>query len=324
MSHAATEAKGGAASPTRRWLGVVAGLSAVTIWAGWIVWTGPRVDAAHGPGFTPFDVALLRVAPPALLLAPFWLAPAMERGRPLRRRFAESVKPARTPWPILLMMFGWGAPFVLLAAHGLQRAEAPLMAALIPGAAPLYAAILGALVFGERPRGAALAAIGLIGAAAAIGLAAAPPAQSAGAAWFTAAAIGWAGYIVGFPRSGLRPLRAVGLLSAWSTAALLALWPLAPSNLSDIAAESVLTELLLQGVLAGALSIIAYTVALASAPALFSACLPASVPVLAAVFSALFLGTPPSAGQALGLGVATLGLSLLGVASFRARRRAAA
>lgn len=306
-----------------RMIGLAAGIVAIVIWAGWIVWTGRQIAAADGPGFAAFDIALMRFGPPALLLAPFWLRPLLRReGSPLDG-IANSFKPAETPWPLLLMMLGWGAPFVLLASEGMMIAEAPLMAAMIPGAAPLYAALLGALLFGVRPKGGALLGLALIGAAAITSLIATPVEQIGGAAWFAAAAIGWAGYIVAFPRARLSPLRAVGLLSAWSTVMLLAAAPFSTSHLGDIPLNAVLTELFLQGVVSGALSIVAYTVALDLAPPIFAACLPAFVPVLAALFSAVFVGAAPSLGQAIGLVVASGGLVVLGLAALRQNARQA-
>ncbi len=320
-----TEIDAAAAFPrAKRLLGTVAGLVAIAIWAGWIVWTEKRVASGAGPGFAAFDIALLRFGPPAALLAPFWLRPLLRRrGAPAARAFAASWKPPQTRWPLLLMMLGWGAPFVLLASHGLTIGGPPLMAAMIPGAAPLYAALIAALFFGLRPRGAALVALILIAGAAVISLMAAPAEQAPAAIWFAGAAIGWAGYIVAFPRSGLAPLQAVGLLSAWSTALLLLSAPFLSSNLFEIELDAVLTEFVVQGVVSGALSIIAYTIALDLAPPLLAVCLPACVPVVAAVFSAVFGGAPPSVGQAIGLGVATAGLVVLGVSSLRARRVAA-
>ena len=296
--------------------GLGAGALAAVIWAGWIVWTDLQVAADGAPGgdaFTPFDIALLRLGPPALLLAPFWLRAGS---------MARSWKPPQTPWLNLLMMNGWGAPFVLLAATGLQTGGATLMAALVPGLAPLFGALIGAVVFGVRLTRSMRLALGLIAAAALVGFIAAPADERPAALWFLAAALGWGAYVAAFPQAGLSPAQAVGLLSGWSTALLLLIAPFAPSNLGSASWSALGWEFALQGCVSGALAVLAYSIALDRAPRMIGANLPVAVPLLAVGGAALFTTAEPTALQVSGVALATVGLFLL--AASRSKNRGAA
>ena len=304
-------------------VGVVAGVFAVVVWAGWIVWTAYRVETSSTvQSFTPFDIALLRLGPPMLLLAPFWLKPLLfsrKNQQTASIAFAHSWKPPTVSWRTLVMLLGWGAPFVLLAGKGLTIGGAPMMAALVPGCASLFAAAIGASMFQIYPNRTARIGLALIAMAALIAIAAATEDRRPAAPWFLAASFGWGCYIVAFPRAGLPALRAVGLVSAWSTALLLLMAPFAPSRLLEVGLDSLLLELFLQGGLSGAASIIAYSYALKRAPQIVSANLPVAVPLLAATFSAVFLGAPPNAWQSVGLGCVTAGLLVLTAAARRKR-----
>ena len=80
------------------------------------------------------------------------------------------------------------------------------------------------------------------------------------------------------------------MVSAYSTAAALALALILGSKLPSLAAGELLWLLLLHGVLSGAVSIVTYSYAIAQLGAARAASLSALVPVLAAVMGAAFLG----------------------------------
>ncbi|MCI4666299.1 MAG: DMT family transporter [Neomegalonema sp.] len=264
----------------------------------------------------------MRFGPPMILLSPFWLKPAFAsemRDTPWLTRAAACLKPPKTDWRLVALMFGWGAPFVLVSGAGLSGASAPLMAALVPGATPLYAALIAFVFFAARPAANARLGLVLIAIAAILGLIAAPAEERASAPWFMAAALGWAGYIVAFPRSGLSSPQAVGLLSVWSVIFLVLSAPFFPTNLMHADATAIISDVLFHGVIAGVISLLAYTIALDRAPPLIAVSLPAMVPVLAATMSAA-MGAPPNWGQAAGLALASIGLATIAIASVKARK----
>jgi len=112
--------------------GYVTIVIAVVIWAWWMVATRFAVNEAVAP----LDLALLRYGVPAICLAPWWLQCGL--------------LPSQTPRWSLLMMMGWGAPFVLLIALGMRTAPVAHVAAIVPCMMPLFAAMMSFGFFGER------------------------------------------------------------------------------------------------------------------------------------------------------------------------------
>ena len=108
-------------------LKVVAGcalaLLAVAIWSGWLVITRVAVTTT----LTAEDLSALRFSSAGLILLPIvW-----------RRGFALD----RLGWNgLALVALCAGAPYVLLASHGLKMATAAEAGVLIPGTIPLFVA----------------------------------------------------------------------------------------------------------------------------------------------------------------------------------------
>jgi len=113
-------------------LGYASILTAVVIWAGWMVATRFAVNEAVAP----LDLALIRYAVPALCLAPWWMKCGLV--------------PRQTPLWALIMMMGWGAPFVIFMAMAMQTASVAHVAAIVPCMMPLIAAALSWALFRER------------------------------------------------------------------------------------------------------------------------------------------------------------------------------
>ncbi|SEA82432.1 DMT family transporter [Rubrimonas cliftonensis] len=287
-------------------LGYAAAAFAVLVWAGWIVLT--RAGAAAS-ALTPLDVAALRYAGPALALAPVWL-----------RRGPVPAGVAR--WRLMGMTLGWGAPFALFAAKGLESADAALFAALAPGAMPLWAALLAAMFFGARFSRLAVAGLAMIGGAVALALWAAAPQTLAGAPWVTAAAIGWAVYTLSYRGSGLTPVEATAIVGFWSSllVALLALGgAMGGLTLHMLPPPEALGWFAAHGLVSGVLSVAAYAVAIRELGATRAAGSAALVPALATLMGWLFLGEAPGAGPLAAVALATLGVTLVSVAPARPR-----
>src|SRR5215472_12355606 len=113
--------------------GAAFGLAAVSIWAGWSVITRLAVTAS----LDAWDIAALRFGVAGLLLAPV----VVWRG----------VAPDRLGWRgLAVIIVGQGAPYVLVAASGLQFAPARDQGALNPGSMPLFVALVAATVLAEK------------------------------------------------------------------------------------------------------------------------------------------------------------------------------
>ncbi|MEO8717630.1 MAG: DMT family transporter, partial [Burkholderiales bacterium] len=138
------------AACARRLGGYGAAAVAVLIWASYPVATRAGVT---GP-FSPLDLMLLRFGVGALLFLPY----LAQRCRAIRRdAWLRGV-------PLSLFQ---GAGMAALVIYGLQFAPANHAAALGPGIAPAWVALLGFLVFGRRPSacmivGAAMCALGVV------------------------------------------------------------------------------------------------------------------------------------------------------------------
>ncbi|MGB0853959.1 MAG: EamA family transporter, partial [Pikeienuella sp.] len=101
-------------------LGYVGIITAVVIWAGWIVATRAAMNASYAP----LDVALIRYGIPAVMLAPIWLRKGI---------FPKG----ENPLLLAIMTIGWGGPFVVLISKGLQTVPASLFGPLVPGLLPM-------------------------------------------------------------------------------------------------------------------------------------------------------------------------------------------
>ena len=278
-------------------IGWLAVLATVTIWAVWAVAT--RHAVTHD--LPPSAVGLLRFGEPALLLLPFaWRSGLFPKGLGL---------------PKALGLLGSGAPFFLIVALGMQFAPAAEIGPLLPGTMPLFVALIGWLVFGEklgrlRMLGFALILIGVAGIGG-YGLF-----MTGNGAWrghlllLTGACL-WGIYTHAYRRSGLSALQAASLIGLWSFLILLpfGLPPLIRAIGNGLAGPLVL-QALLQGFVAGVAGIVLYGIAIDRLGASRAAAVSPLAIVLAALLAIPVLGEIPDAAAMIGITLATLGVVL--------------
>jgi drug/metabolite transporter (DMT)-like permease len=114
--------------------GAVFGLAAVSIWAGWSAMTRLAVTT----NLDACDIPTLRFGVAGLLMSPILI----------RRGLAFD----RLGWLGLAgIIAGQGAPYVVVAALGLQFAPAADLGPLSPGCMPLFVALIAATILGEKP-----------------------------------------------------------------------------------------------------------------------------------------------------------------------------
>lgn len=281
---------------TRPWLGLLAGLAAVTIWAGWISAT----RLAMTEHVDPLILAICRNGIPALLLAPvIWRRGLVPRGA--------------NPGALALMTLGWGAPFVFMTGMGLASVPASMFGPLVPGLAPILVAGLAWGFLGERPRRTVLVGLVLIGASLALiigGWLAEGDAAIEGLPYLLAASIGISVFSVSLRRSGLNPVEATGYIGLWSVP-LLAVWTLLrPHAFDGLTLSAFAMHAVVQGVLTGLVAVLAYGMALRHLGTVRGSTMNALVPVGAALVGVLALG------EVLGpLGWAAIACASLGVAA---------
>ena len=181
--------------------GTIAALFTVTIWGGWIVATRFGVTS----NLSPVEIAILRTAPPGLILLPVFL---------------------RIPWRgvrwryIAALIGGAGAPFLLVVSTGMQFAPTADIGALLPGTMPLFVALFAFMLLGERFDRWRLAGFVLIIAGGlAVGgmsLFAGDPGAWRGHVLFLCGASMWAIYTIGLRQSGLDAWQAAAVVNTGS------------------------------------------------------------------------------------------------------------
>ena len=280
-----------------RLVGYAALLTTVAIWGAWIVLT--REAVTHS--LPPSAIALLRMAPATILLAPvIWRAGVFGRGRTV---------------PLIFCIIGAGTPFVLLTATGMQYVTSADFAALVPGTMPLLVALISTLLFKERMGW--MRALGFVCCAAGVfviagrSLAEADANTSFGHLLLLLASLSYAGYTLGFRQSGLTPIEATGVVAFWS---LLMILPFGvPPVVEAIRAghvHEILFQAVLQGVLSGIVALVAFNTGIDRLGASRASAFVALVPVVATLLAIPVLGEWPDLAAIVGVVTTSLGVLL--------------
>ncbi|MDO9709454.1 DMT family transporter [Paracraurococcus lichenis] len=293
------------ASPTRRpavmagldpaLLGLVWGLVAALAWGSYLAFA--RVGVAGG--LAPLDFSLLRYGVAGLILLPVLL-----RRRPLRL--------GGLGWRRgLLLAVLAGPPFILASTLGYRFAPLAHGAVVQPAALTIGAMLAAALVLGERVAPLRWLGLGVV----LLGLGIVSGAGFEGGAWrgdlaFAAAGLLWAGYTLASRLFRADPLTATAVVSVLGGVASLGLW-LGFGDPAAMLAQGwrvLALQAAIQGGLVGALSVFAFSRAVALLGAARAAMFPAMVPAFAVLFGIPVAGEWPEAAQWIGLGVVMAGL----------------
>ncbi|WP_457582686.1 DMT family transporter [Ensifer canadensis] len=268
---AVTLDRGGAAPVATGYAGAFV---TVLIWAGWILATRHTAGTALGT----IDLGLIRYGIPALILTPVWLK--------------TGLLPRTLPLLLLLLMVaGSGALFFQVAAFAIHATPASSVGVLLGGSMPLATALIGIVIFGERPDRMRVAGFAAIVAGVALLLARSlAGATSAGYALLPAAATLWAIYTHAFRRSGLSPLEGSALIAIWSFLIHLLLAGVFGSTLASVPLKAIALQITSQGLLSGLVAMVAYGVAVRSLGGTQAAAFTALTPVLAMIGGAMLLG----------------------------------
>lgn len=264
--------------PTSAAAGYAGAVVTVLIWATWVLAT--RHTAATPLGTV--DIGLVRYGIPALVLAPVWLRTGLlPKGVPLRL--------------VVVMVAGAGALFFQVTAAALHATPAAPAGILLGGAMPLATALIGILLFGERPDRMRLAGLGGIVAGVAILLAASLAESGMTATGFLLLPLGallWAGFTHAFRRSGLSALEGAAIVAVWSFLIHLGLAAIFGANLAAASLPDLALQVTSQGILSGLVATFAYGTAVKALGGSQAAAFTAMTPVLATLGGALFLGEP--------------------------------
>jgi drug/metabolite transporter (DMT)-like permease len=280
--------------------GALLGLVAASAWGANQVFAGLGV----GAGLTPLDIAALRFGTAALLLAPVAFGGAFARVGLVRSLIIASLV---GPLFFLLNVGGYGfAPL----AHG---------ALILPSTFIVAGILLAALMNGDRPSVARIAGAGVI--VAGLGIVtvsgAAAPDQGSGPVWvgdlmFLAAGLLWAFATQLGPRWGLKPLDIAAVVAVLSALFLLPVWLVTggPASVAAVAPSVLAGQMLVHGVLAGVIAIVAFTRSVQLLGPSRAAVFPALVPGIALLLGAFLTAALPHAAQLVGLAVVMAGATL--------------
>ncbi len=260
-------------SPAWGYVGI---MTAVVIWAGWIIATREAMLSRHAP----LDVALLRYITPAILLAPIWLRKGLfPKGESLLL--------------LAIMTVGWGGPFVILIAQGMKSVEASLFGPLVPGLLPMVVAFWEKLVEGRRIRPGRLLGLGFISLAVALILGPAALAGDSdflwGAPWLLTACAGWSAFTIAYRRTNLTGIEAAAYVCLYSTPFLVLAAIIFGSKLDEFTVSEVFWQVFIQGVLSGTIAFAVYGFAIKRLGLARASAFTSLVPVMAAVGGFLIL-----------------------------------
>jgi drug/metabolite transporter (DMT)-like permease len=279
--------------------GAMYGLSAVCIWAAFIVVSRLGVRTS----LTPWDVAAIRFGVAGLFLAPYLL----------RRGLALD----QLGWAgVASITVGCGAPMVLLVNAGLLFAPAAHGGALFPGVMPLMVALLAALVLGEafttrKTMGLFLILLGAVGIVWAAG-GTIGTRQNIGHALFLCAGLSWACYTVAMRKARLDGLHAAAIAAGVSFVVYLPLYvAIARDSLLAAPVFDVALQAVVQGVLTAIVALLLYGRMVELLGATAGAAFVALTPATTALLGVVVLSEWPSAIDWISIVVISIGVYLV-------------
>ncbi len=280
--------------------GVAVGLAAASIGALYVVFA--RWGIGHGA--SAMDLTALRFGIAGLLLLPVLMYHVHKDARVLT-----------TQWPVWLAVSVLaGTPFGLLMFGALQFAPASHAAVFPFAAMSIMGMVLGAFVLRDRLTVRRLTGIGvvLVGLVLISGISAASfsPEGLVGDAMFLVAGTFWSGFGILLRKHRLDPLLASAVIafSALVTFVPVYLWQTGGAGLLALAPHVLLTEALVQGVIAGVGTLLTYAAMVKILGPSRAAIFPALAPGLAALIAWPVLDVVPGPVELAGLATVILGL----------------
>lgn len=280
--------------------GIVAGLFAALVWSTFMLFA----KAGTADGLLPQDFILLRFATAALIMLPWMLRHS----------------------PLGLAGIGWGRAglltllagpsFILLGTGGYLYAPLAHGAVIQPSTIALASMLFAALLLKERVTRARIGGIALIVAGLAL-IASHADAMGGGMVWigdlmFIAAGLSWTGFTILIKRWELDPLAVTAAVSVLSALVVVPAMLVAGDldRLAALAPGMLAAQVIVQGVAAGVVAVIAFGIAVRRLGAGRAGLFPATVPAMTLVLGAVWSGTPPQVFEIAGAALASLGLLL--------------
>ena len=280
-------------------LGVLAALATVTIWAAFLIGTRFAVSG----NLTVDEVLVLRLVPAFLIMIPLML------------KLGVIIK-GQSIFSVLMIALGATAVFPYLISNGVYYAPASDAGALAPGMLPFWTALFAFLITGEKPSkirliGLIIILLGalLVGSYSIFSL-------SGQNTWkghflFIAGAGMWSVYSVYFRQSGIDPLTGLVFGLFWGTAVVIPLLLL----FGDVSFEKatlldIFSMIILQGLLIAIFAMLLYNFAIRQLGPAQTAAFGALTPILALVGGFVFLGETITLLKTVGIFIVAVGVVL--------------
>ena len=280
--------------------GLSFGLAAVVMWAAYLAFARAGVNA----GLTPVDFVFLRFVTAGAIMLPWLIHKGFGNlgGVGWRRGAA--------------LAFFAGPLFIVLGVGGYTFAPLAHGAVVQPSALTLGAMAASWLIFGERPpRERALGVAIILGGLALIAVGkggAELPGAWRGDLLFVAAGLFWVGFTILLRHWKIGGIPATAAVAVISAMIVLPGFLLAQSfdRLAALPVATLLTQIVVQGLLSGVLAVIAYGKAVEHLGASKAALFPALVPAAALIVGLPVTGEMPVPAEWLGAFGATVGLAV--------------
>jgi drug/metabolite transporter (DMT)-like permease len=278
--------------------GIAAGVAAALIWATYLIFAKMGTTS----GLAPQDFVLLRFGTAATVMLP-WLL----------RNDPRTLAGVGWPRAIILTLLA-GPPFILLTTAGYGFAPLAHGAVIQPSTITLGSMLAAAMLLKERLTREKLIGVGLI-VAGLVTIASHANTMDGGIVWigdllFVAAGLSWTAFTILIRRwelGGIAVTAAVSIVSAIVIVPAM----LITGDVGRIAAlpiDSLVAQLLVQGLLSGVLAVIAFGVTIRYLGAAKAGLFPAMVPAVTLILGFVVTGTVPGNAECVGAGLATLGL----------------
>ncbi len=291
--------------------GILYGAFAVAVWGAYLAFARAGVSA----GLTGFDFTAIRYGTAGLVMLPWLLRnqPATMGGVGWPRAF----------WLMLLA----GPLFIWLGVGGYAFAPLAHGAVVQPASVVIGTTLLAALVLKDMPDRARLAGLALIIAGLAViagpGLLQGGVLTPLGDGMFILAGLLWAGFTILARRWGVKALPATAAVAVLSGALVLPVYAATTGfdRLLALPTMTLVSQIVIQGVLSGVVAVIAYTRAAELLGPARAAIFPALVPAAAMIIGIPVTGEVPTGFQLGGLGLVSIGLLVaIGIIRFPRRK----
>lgn len=274
--------------------GLFWGATAIAVWSGSLVLVRLGVTTS----LNAYDLTAIRFGVAALILAPV----ALRRGFAIGRLGIGGV---------LIMVAGFGAPYVLSISLALETAPASAGGTINPGAMAVASAILGWMFFRDRIGMARIVGITLI--VAALACFARPEGEMAiGHLILVGTGLMWAGYAAIVRRARIPALQATAIVAVGSAILYLPVYLIAlPRQILDAPLTDVLAQAGFQGILVSVLAIFAFNRSTELLGPLAGAALPALIPSATLGLGSVVLGEPAGLTEIVSAALTCAGVALI-------------